>query len=884
MTPPEALAAALADRYRLERPLGAGGMATVYLATDLRHGRQVAIKVLKPELAAVLGAERFVREIRTIAALQHPHILGLIDSGEVDGTAYYVMPFVEGESLRDRLSREKQLPVADAVGIATEVALALDYAHRHGVIHRDIKPENILLHDGAALVADFGIALAVSTAGGSTRMTETGMSLGTPHYMSPEQAMGERDISFHSDLYALGCVLYEMLVGEPPFTGPTAQAIVARVVTEQPRSIIAQRRSVPPFVEAAVNRAVEKLPADRFPSAAAFASALREVRSETLPIATAPARRTGWRAPLVAAATLLMTAVAAWGWYRPEPQPEPRRFRLQFSPGQFPMGLMQLSPSGEVLVYAGPPIPGRHQRLYAKHLNKLDPDEVPGIEPYGAFGVSPNGQFIVYTAGPGEVGPLKRMPLAGGMPITLADSALGFGAAWLRDGNIAFLRRTSEGYSLWRVPAAGGKPVKLWAPDSTGALVLPVQGPDGQVLVTRHSIGNQPALWTVNVETGVAKMLIDQALLSYWAASGHIVYGTADGTIYSIAYDARRRTTVGDAIQVLHDVEVWYGIVPLFALAESGALVGIVGPARNGTLQHAILVDRDGRTSPFDSTWSFNPFAASANVGWSLAPDGTHLAIGISDGSRSSIFIKQMGDVAPSRLTFDGSDDARPRWTPDSKAVTFISSRNGKYEIFQANANGIGGERVIASAQEPLLEAQYSSDMQWLVLRLGNGTTHSRDIHVMRVGVDTLPRPLIASPDYDESALALSPDGKWIAFQSEETGSAEVFIRPFPDAAAGKWQVSRGGGYSPLWNPKGGELFFIQNREMMSVTVGTGEVPEPTTPRRLFTLSPEMYAGVQETYTPHTISPDGNRFVMLRRVPVTDTARSVVVLEQFLGQ
>ncbi|MGE0353562.1 MAG: serine/threonine-protein kinase, partial [Gemmatimonadales bacterium] len=203
MTDPLArLSAALADRYRLERELGQGGMATVYLAQDLKHDRQVAIKVLKPELAAVIGAERFLTEIKTTANLQHPHILTLHDSGEVNGTVFYVMPFIEGESLRDRLDREKQLPVADAVRIATGVASALDYAHRHGVIHRDIKPENILLHDGQALVADFGISLAVSKSEGGSRMTETGMSLGTPQYMSPEQAMGERDLDARTDIYA----------------------------------------------------------------------------------------------------------------------------------------------------------------------------------------------------------------------------------------------------------------------------------------------------------------------------------------------------------------------------------------------------------------------------------------------------------------------------------------------------------------------------------------------------------------------------------------------------------------------------------------------------------------------------------------------------------
>jgi serine/threonine protein kinase len=289
------LTAALADRYRIERELGAGGMATVYLAHDVRHDRKVAVKVLRPELAAVIGADRFLSEIKTTANLQHPHILPLFDSGIVtlglrmeDGAQrveetpstlgapssvlFYVMPFIDGESLRDRLSREKHLPIADAVRIATEVAGALDYAHRHGIVHRDIKPENILLHDGRALVADFGIALAASTAG--TRMTETGMSLGTPTYMSPEQAMGERTLDARTDVYALGCVTYEMLVGDPPFLGSTAQAIVAKVMTESPTPPSRARNTIPDAVEDAVLIALAKLPADRFPSAAAFASAL----------------------------------------------------------------------------------------------------------------------------------------------------------------------------------------------------------------------------------------------------------------------------------------------------------------------------------------------------------------------------------------------------------------------------------------------------------------------------------------------------------------------------------------------------------------------------------------------------------------------------------
>ena len=273
MTIDPRLSTALADRYRIERELGQGGMATVYLAEDLKHHRKVAIKILRPELAAVVGADRFVREIETTAALQHPHILGLIDSGKVNGTAYYVMPFVEGESLRDRITREKQLPLDDALRIAREVADALSYAHSKGVIHRDIKPENILLTSGHAVVADFGIARAISAAGGE-RLTETGLAVGTPAYMSPEQAAGDRDLDGRSDLYALACVLYEMLAGEPPFRGPTVEAVVRQHLTVEPRSVTQLRPAVPAEVAEALNRALAKTPADRFNPVGQFSEAL----------------------------------------------------------------------------------------------------------------------------------------------------------------------------------------------------------------------------------------------------------------------------------------------------------------------------------------------------------------------------------------------------------------------------------------------------------------------------------------------------------------------------------------------------------------------------------------------------------------------------------
>jgi eukaryotic-like serine/threonine-protein kinase len=313
------LTSALADRYRIERELGRGGMATVYLAQDLKHDRQVAIKVLRPELAAVVGAERFLQEIRISARLDHPHILTLIDSGENDGVVWYVLPYVRGESLRDRLRREKQLSIDDAVRIVTQLAGALDYAHRRGVIHRDIKPENVLLHEGEAVIADFGIALAVREAGGD-RLTESGLSLGTPQYMSPEQATGADPVDARSDVFSLGAVLYEMLAGEPPHSGPTAQAVVAKLLTERPTPIRTVRDTVPDGLETIVARALAKAPADRFATAAEFAAALAAGNAGPAPRGR---RRPGVAVTVIIGAVALAAVAAAWHPWRQVRRPAP---------------------------------------------------------------------------------------------------------------------------------------------------------------------------------------------------------------------------------------------------------------------------------------------------------------------------------------------------------------------------------------------------------------------------------------------------------------------------------------------------------------------------------------------------------------------------------
>src|SRR5512143_2375020 len=390
----------LADRYEVQHEIGAGGMATVYLARDIRHDRPVALKLLNPELGAVLGVERFLAEIRVTANLQHPNLLPLFDSGEAEGLLYYVMPYVDGESLRARLDREKQLPVDEAIRIAIAIANALDYAHSHGVIHRDLKPENILLQAGQPVIADFGIALAVSNAGGN-RITQTGLSLGTPQYMSPEQATGDRAIDGRTDVYSLAAVLYEMLTGDPPHHGSTSQAIIARVLTEKPRSIRASRESVPAYVDAAVERALAKLPADRWATAQEFAEAINNQRAVIVSSADAAtmgtavsgqrvsatergsdkARRAAlWILPLIGVAG----GAAVMAWLQPHGEREGTtiRYPLNFAVDErFVDGQgspMALSPDGTLLVYVGSR--AGHRGLLLRHLGELHARELPGTE------------------------------------------------------------------------------------------------------------------------------------------------------------------------------------------------------------------------------------------------------------------------------------------------------------------------------------------------------------------------------------------------------------------------------------------------------------------------------------------------------------------------
>src|SRR5688500_4565559 len=508
------LASALESLYVVDREIGRGGMATVYLARDVKHKRNVALKVLNAELGAVLGVERFLSEIQVTANLQHPNLLPLFDSGEVNGLLYYVMPYVDGETLRARLEREKQLPVDEAVRIASAVASALGYAHRHNVIHRDLKPENILMLEGQPLIADFGIALAVSNAGGE-RITQTGLSLGTPQYMSPEQATGDRIVDGRTDIYSLGAMTYEMLVGDPPHTASTSQAIIAKLLTERPASIRVSRPSVPVHVDAAVGRALEKLAADRFSTAKEFSDALEgrgvptiPTSYQPIPAATGVSRRFRLRETAAWSLVAALIGVVAWQGMKTRENVDAPVIRANFD---LPPGVrindvitgttIAVSPSGDLIAFTS--VTGAGFRIYVRKTSELTPR--PLTDAAGRNLVfSPDGRWLAYTEG----NVLKRVSIDGGQVATIGTTggAVPYGLAWSKSGTI-YIGSFS---GMWSIPATGGTPTFVKIQDSTEARIgrrwpLLLRGEKAIAYASGSSSSAVPRLSVIKLDEGTAE-------------------------------------------------------------------------------------------------------------------------------------------------------------------------------------------------------------------------------------------------------------------------------------------------------------------------------------------------------------------------------------------
>ncbi|MGI8620047.1 MAG: protein kinase domain-containing protein [Gemmatimonadaceae bacterium] len=875
------LSTALTGRYTIVREIGAGGMATVYLAEDVRHRRKVAIKVLHPELTAVLGPERFLNEIELTANLQHPHILPLFDSGSADNLLFYVMPLVEGETLRLRLAREHQLPIAEAVRIASDVADALEYAHKHGVVHRDIKPENVLLHDGRPLVADFGIALAVQQAGGE-RMTQTGMSLGTPQYMAPEQAMGDKSVDHRADIYALGAVTYEMLTGEAPFTGPNAQAVVAKILTTDPSPLLPKRRSIPVHVEGAVLTALEKMPADRFASAAQFSDALngRGPAVDRVRAATAVATRDAgasrrWRLAFIGAAGAMIASVALAAWALSRGSDEPDSPNWQYIELSDSVGInlnapsLAISPDGATTVFRDNVQGGR---LWIKHRSELDARSIPGTERGNNPTFSPDGEWIAFVAD----GRLKKIRVRGGAAVTLADSAAGIfgGAAWLDDGTLVYVAPSLS--ELRRISSAGGTyTVALRDTALAGrGMGNPTALPGGRgVLFELCSSGCVTAgAHVADFRTGKQKVVLEDAVQAWYLPNGHLMYVRRDGAALLAPFDLDKLEITGGSVPVLENVVGGGGFAQL-AWSPAGSVAYVSGGAQ--ARETVIMrVSREGAATVVDTSWTgqFNSIAAS--------PDGRRVAVGVGgSASALNIWIKQLDRGPLTRLTFGGTD-RRPVWSPDGRMVAFIRDTLTTGIVVMRPADGSGSDRLLLRLPQQIQEVTWSRDGAWIVVRTDNAGPGAGDLVGVRTSGDTTPVTLAGSA-FTELHPAISPDGRWLAYTSNESGRNEVYVRPFPVPSGGLWQVSVGGGGQPRWSADGGEIYFVDSRaQLVSARIRAAPGFEVLGLQPLFSVSAFILDAFHQSYE---VTPDGHFIFIGPRQAGSQQAPRVVRVDNWFA-
>ncbi|HTH65382.1 MAG TPA: protein kinase [Gemmatimonadales bacterium] len=794
MTPntPDRLAAVLADRYRIERELGVGGMATVYLARDVRHDREVALKVLRPELAAVLGADRFLNEVRITARLDHPHIVTLIDSGESDGFLWYVLPYIRGESLRGKLDRERQLGLEEAVAITRQIAGALDFAHQHGVIHRDIKPENILLHEGEAMLADFGIALAVKEAGGN-RLTETGLSLGTPQYMSPEQATGDRRLDARSDVYSLAAVLYEMLAGEPPVTGPTAQAMIAKLLTERPTRLRVVRDSVPEGVDMAVAKALAKTPADRFSSAGDFVAALRHA------VAAAPPSIMTWRRRnvLFGAAGAVAVVVLAFGVWR----------------------LVRPRLPGLAL--------GRSQQVTAD----------PGLEIQPAL--SPDGRVVAYAAGNSARMRIFLRPVGGGRTLPLTDDSTAIEAQprWSPDGN-SLLFLTRGGVSI--APALGGESRPVVPPSATVNVATAAWSPNGREIAFVRA----ESLLVVPVDGGPARLLATTLDLHscVWSPTGKwiacvalnsesVLPGTTFGNLAPSAL-LLFPATGGAPIRLVeakafNQSPVWTpdGGQLLFvsnrdgprdvyamSLSSSGRSRGALTRLTTGLGAISISLSADGRRL------AYAVYTARANI-WSLpipsgAPITADRAVPVTSGNQ---VIESM------HVSLDG------RW------LLYDSDLHGNSDIYRMPLSGGSAEQL---TDDPADEFAPDLSPDGRAITYHSWRTGTRDIEVKPL--DGGPVQHVTVTPAQESYPRWSPDGRTIAFINQVTPFSLFLTRR---ESNGRWSTPTLLGSNAVgdaWSPDGRSIASVQaesDRRSGAIVV----VPaDGGTPRRVSDLLPTV--------------------------------------------
>jgi Tol biopolymer transport system component len=855
--------------YEIVALLGAGGMGEVYRARDTRLDRTVAVKVLSPELSSDPSFRaRFEREARTISSLSHPHICVLHDVGRHGDADYLVFEHLEGQTLEQRLKTERGgLKLAEALRIATEVADALDAAHRHGIVHRDLKPGNVMLTAAGAKLLDFGLAKwrpdrdagAGSTLStGEATPTARGAVIGTLQYMAPEQLQG-RDADARTDLFALGEVIYEMVTGRRAFAGETPASVAAKILELDPPPMSTVTAVSPSALDRVVQRCLAKDPEDRWQSARDVLLELRWVREDGARASATPPRTAASRAgrwlPWALAAAALAAAGLAWV-RRPAPDAAARpvvRFDVALPPNMSLedwRGSPVLSPDGRLLVV---PVAFDGRSLLA--LRRLeDPAVVPlagtegGRQPF----FSPSGRSLAFFADR----KLKRLDLARGPAVTLADVARGMGGDWNPDGVLLF---APGGTGLFRIGESGGQPQPVTTLDARrgdGAHVFPRFLPDGRSFLFTVR-GREPGIYRGSLGSADSLRLVDATSRGYYVGPGYLAFQRGR-TLLAAPFDARTGALNGAAFPIAEQV---------FALQYAATFAGDLAYVFDGGVSAQLAwFARDGRR--LAEVGPPGPYRQIA-----LSPSGRRVAIqrgeSVARGFEADLWVMDLATEVLSRLTTDPALETDPSWSPDERSLAFATDRTGRGSIFVKDL-ATGQERMLFEFPSAVVLDEWTADGKFVVFR-----SEGFKIHALPMSGDPTPRVLIDTPAAtvrDQSHV--SADGRFIAFNSDESGRWEVYVASFPGLANLR-QVSSNGGMQPMWRRDGRELFYLSPRgELMSVEFGAGgsDAPEARAPRALFRtgLTPSVQVGE------YAVSPDGQRFLLLE--PVGDRGSSVSLL------
>jgi serine/threonine-protein kinase len=871
-------------------------MGDVYRARDTKLGREVAIKVLPEEFTA--DAERlarFEREARVLASLNHPNISQNHGLEEDDGQRFLVLEFVEGETLAERIARGR-ISIERALPIALQVVRALEAAHGRGIVHRDVKPANVMLtEDGDAKVLDFGIAKPVVAAGEGTRTrtltrppTRPGVLMGTPAYMSPEQLRGET-VDKRTDIWAFGVTLWEMLTGARLFEGGTDSDTVAAVLRASPNFKVLPAET-PPAVRRVLRRCLERDPDERLHDMADARLEIEEAIAEPTSLLAGETAspqlrfwqiaRAAWPVLLAGVVLGLLATVLGWRYVRVMP-PAPRgtqRVALTLPKGvTFPVvdrPNLAISPDGRWLVFGAKE--GDTWRLYRRSLAQFDATPIPGTEDGFHPFFSPDGDWVGFSSF--SDGKLKKIPLAGGPPQTLADAPGPYGATWGPDGSIVFNPKETDG--LWRVAATGGASEQLASPQFEQGdwnNLWPEYLPDGKAVLFTNFWGmtaDTARIEVLDLETRARKTVIENASYARYVPTGHLIFGRGDH-IEVAPFDLERREVTGPSVPVPEPI--FYDFengVPHLAVSAGGTLAFI--PGGGAARRQLVSVDLEGRERPL----------IEARRGFMYprySPDGERLAITISEPGDTNVWVLDLRTGTQTKLTLEGTN-AFPLWTPDGERVTYLSVRGGgAFSIDWKRADGHGeGEPLILTKKtdEDIWPYSWSPDGETLVYgwELRSQPEDWGDIWMAARDGDPEPRPFVATGAYEWGA-SISPDGHWLAYVSGEPGRTEIFVQPFPDGGE-RHQISTDGGFNPVWSPNGRSIYYVWGYQLLAVSVATE--PRFRAGAAQVLLEGEYEVGTYVNIRNFDIAPDGKSFVMVKPDEEWGTATEVrVVLNWF---